>query len=298
MGYERHPGIDLHIHSSASDGTFTPREILTQAGRLGLAAISITDHDTVDGCRQVMALPTPAGVQCLTGIEISSQPPEGFGLAGSLHILGYGIDPSDPHLIRAISPLQEARQQRLPKMIGRLNHLGFKISEEEVREVVGRGQPGRPHLARAMMKKGVVNSIDEAFDRYLGNGQPAYVQKYRLPYRQAIETILRAGGIAVLAHPGLLELPAEADLALLQRLKRAGLGGIEAYYPRHSAEAAARYRRLAQKLALLITGGTDFHGDITPDIQLGSARGGFSVPYEIYRALAARLASRSPMDTP
>ena len=299
MGYERPPGIDLHIHSSASDGTLAPREILTRAGRLGLAAISITDHDTMAGCRQAMALPTPAGLQFLTGIEISSQPPEGFGLAGSLHILGYGIDPSGPHLIRAISTLQEARQQRLPKMIDRLNRFGFKISEEEVREVVGRSQPGRPHLARVMMKKGVVNSIDEAFDRYLGNGRPTYVQKYRLPYRQAIEAILGTGGIAVLAHPGLIELPAEADLEpLLQRLRRAGLGGIEAYYPRHSAEAAAHYRRLAQKLDLLITGGTDFHGDITPDIQLGSAKGGFSVPYEIYQALAARLATRPPMDTP
>lgn len=299
MGYERPPGIDLHIHSNASDGTLSPREILTLAGRLGLAAISITDHDTVAGCRQAMALPTPAGLQFLTGIEISSQPPEGFGLAGSLHILGYGIDPSDPHLIRAISALQEARQRRLPKMIDRLNHLGFNISEEEVRAVVGRGQPGRPHLARAMMKRDVVNSIDEAFDRYLGNGRPAYVQKYRLPYRQAIETILRTGGIAVLAHPGLIELPAEADLkSLLQRLKRAGLGGIEAYYPQHSAGATARYRRLAQGLDLLITGGTDFHGEVTPDIQLGSANGGFSVPYEIYQALAARLASRPSMDTP
>lgn len=298
MGYERLSGIDLHIHSNASDGTLAPQEILTRAGRLGLAAISITDHDTLAGCRQAMAMTTPPGLQFLTGIEISSQPPEGFDLSDSLHILGYGIDPSDPNLIRTIGTLQEARQQRLPKMLDRLNRLGFNISEWEVRDAVGEGQPGRPHLACAMMKKGMVNTINEAFDRFIGNGRPAYVPKYRLPCRQTVSAICRAGGIAVLAHPGVIKLPTKADLeTLLRRLQDIGLGGVEAYYPQHSAEDTFHYRRLADKLGFLITGGTDFHGDITPGIQLGSGKGGFSVPYEIFQALTARLSSQTSMDT-
>jgi predicted metal-dependent phosphoesterase TrpH len=293
LGYERPRAIDLHIHSSASDGTLAPEEILSRAARLGLGAISITDHDTVAGCRQAQAAPAPPGLRFLTGIEISSQPPVEFGLPGSLHILGYGIDICDSNLLRALDTLQDARRQRLPKMIRRLRRLGCSISDEEIRQAVGSSQPGRPHLARALVGKGLVKSIDEAFERYLGNGRPAYVQKYRLPWRRTIAVIRGAGGIAVLAHPGLIPLPSETDLeTLVQRLVGAGLGGIECYYPQHPAEATARYRRMARKHHLVVTGGTDFHGDQSAGIQIGSGKGGFCVPYELYQALADRLATR------
>ncbi len=293
MGYERPHGIDLHIHSSASDGTLAPEEILTRAARLGLGAISITDHDTVAGCRRALTSPMPPALHFLTGVEISSQPPGQFRLPGSLHILGYGIDISDSDLLSALDTLQDARRQRLPKMIARLRRLGFDISDAEIRRAVGSGQPGRPHLARALVQKGLVKSIDEAFDRYLGNSRPAYVQKYRLPWRQTIDVIRGAGGIAVLAHPGLIPLSSQSDLeALVQRLVEAGLGGIECYYPQHSAEATARYRRMARERNLVVTGGTDFHGDQSAGIQIGTGRGGFCVPYDVYQALAGRLASR------
>ena len=291
MGYERPRGIDLHIHSSASDGTLAPAQILTRAGRLGLGAISITDHDTVAGCRQALASPMPPALHFLTGIEISSQPPGEFGLPGSLHILGYGIDITDTRLLRAVARLQEARRQRLPKMIARLRGLGLDVSDAQIRQAVGGGQPGRPHLARALVQNGLAASIDEAFERYLGNGRPAYVPKYRLPWRETLDIIGGAGGIAVLAHPGLIPLDVEDQAALVRRLVEAGLGGIECYYPRHSAEATARYRAWAAELDLAVTGGTDYHGAISPDLQMGSGPGDFSVPWELYPALTARLSA-------
>ncbi len=294
MGYERPRGIDLHIHSSASDGTLAPAQILTRAGRQGLGAVSITDHDTVAGCRQALAAPLPPGLHFLTGIEISSQPPGEFNLPGSLHILGYGIDIADDDLLRAVEKLQEARRKRLPEMTARLRGLGIDISDAEIRRAVGSSQPGRPHLASALVQKGVAASIDEAFDRYLGNGRPAYVPKYRLPWRQAIDVIRGAGGIAVLAHPGLIALPDGKELeALVRHLADAGLGGIECYYPRHSDRETRRCIDLAAGLDLAVTGGTDYHGAISPDLQLGSGPGGFYVPWELYPALTARLSAGS-----
>ena len=254
MGYERPRAIDLHIHSTASDGTLAPEEILSRAHHLGLGAVSITDHDTVAGCRQALAAPLPPELHFLTGIEISSQPPGTFALPGSLHILGYGIDISHPGLLQAMEKLQKARRSRLPQMAARLRELGIDISEEEILRAVGGGQPGRPHLAHALVQKGLVTSINEAFQRYLGNGRPAYVPKYRLPWRQAIDVIRDAGGIAVLAE---------------------------------------RYLLWAAKLDLAVTGGTDFHGAISPDIQMGFGMGDFTVPYELYQILTDRLAARS-----
>ncbi len=294
MGYERPRGIDLHIHSSASDGTLTPAQILTRADRLGLGAISITDHDTVSGCRQALAVPLPPGLQFLTGIEISSQPPGGFDLPGSLHILGYGIDTSDDDLLRAVDKLQEARRKRLPEMTARLRDLGIDISDVEIRRAVGNSQPGRPHLARALVQKGAASSIDDAFARYLGNGRPAYVPKYRLPWRQAINVIRGGGGIAVLAHPGLITLPDGHQLEkLVHDLVDAGLEGIECYYPRHSERETRQFLDLAAALGLAVTGGTDYHGAISPDLEMGSGPGDFCVPWELYPALTERLSGRS-----
>nr|MCU0585693.1 PHP domain-containing protein [Desulfobacterales bacterium] len=175
MEYKPDTPIDLHIHSTASDGTFTPTEILAMAVRAGLGAIAITDHDSIAGSREALLEGVPPGLGFLTGVEISAEPPPSYPGSGSIHILGYAIRLDDPELNRALEKLQEARKNRNPEIIRNLKRLGIPISLEEVVREAGEGQPGRPHIAALLVKKGVVGSIDEAFDRYLGNGKPGYV---------------------------------------------------------------------------------------------------------------------------
>jgi predicted metal-dependent phosphoesterase TrpH len=282
-------GIDLHIHSTASDGTLTPAELLARARNLGLQAISITDHDCVDGSREALSLGVPPELGFVTGVEISASPPPFLDAPGSFHILGYAIDPDHPGLSAALARLQNARRNRNPKILERLRRLGIDIALEAVREVAGQGQMGRPHIARVMVEGGFAASIDEAFDRYLGTGQPAYVGKERIACRDAIEMIRRAGGVAVLAHPGLLNPLSQERLEnLLIRLVDMGIGGIEAFYPAHSPGDTACFLALAERHKLIITGGTDFHGDIKPDIEMGIGSGDFDVPNEYFQLLIQR----------
>ncbi|HHP7233498.1 MAG TPA: ribonuclease III [Desulfobacterales bacterium] len=282
--------IDLHIHSTASDGTLTPSEIVAAAKKQGLAAISITDHDTLAGSREALEI-GERSFDFLTGVEISAAPPPGAPCSGSFHILGYGIDLDEPLLNQTLTLLQNARRNRNPAIIQRLVGLGFDISMDEVCGIAGNAQIGRPHIALAMLQKGFVGSIDEAFDRYLGHGQPAYVDKYRIPCAQALQIIRNAGGIPVLAHPFLLNIQDRHQMEqLIASLVSMGLIGIEVFYPEHPPEATAFYQELAERFGLLMTGGTDFHGNLNPEIRMGCANGDFSVPYELYRQLVGRLA--------
>ncbi len=278
--------IDLHIHSTASDGTLTPAEILDQALALKLGAIAITDHDSIDGSREAKALGIPSSLGFLTGVEISAGPPATYQRPGSFHILGYRINESDKALNRALTELQTARENRNPRIIAKLETLGISISMEELLAAAGDGQAGRPHIARLMIDKGYVTNIEEAFDQYLGTGKAAYVDKFRIDCSQAIQLITAAGGIAVLAHPGLLDLDSDRHLVdLLVALKGMGLGGIEVFYSEHSTGQTRRYKELAHQFDLLMTGGSDFHGSIHPVIQMGSGKGNLAVPYELYEAL-------------
>jgi len=287
--------IDLHIHSNASDGTFSPAEIIAMAQALGLGAIAITDHDTIEGSREALRCGIPPSLGFLTGVEISAAPPPAIcDHTSSVHILGYGLDLENAGLRRVLAVLQESRENRNPAILDRLDRLGFAIGLEEVMPAVGDGQIGRPHIARAMVNKGYVRSIDEAFERYLSRGRPAYVEKFRISCREAIATIRGAGGLPVLAHPALLRI---ADKGLVETMFRQlgeiGLQGIEVYYPEHLQEEVALYEKIAREHHLLMTGGTDFHGGINPAVQMGTGTGGFHVPYRIYRALRARLGNRS-----
>jgi predicted metal-dependent phosphoesterase TrpH len=278
--------IDLHIHSDASDGTLSPAEILLMAHNLRLGAIAITDHDTIAGSKEAISAGIPPGLQFLTGIEISALPPPDYPCSGSFHILGYGIRTDDPVLNQNLELLQNARRDRNPRIIERLNRLGIQISLDELSETFGNGQLGRPHIARLMIQKGIVKSVDEAFDTYLSKGKPAYADKYRVQCARAIEIIRGAGGTAVLAHPVLLKPLNDKPLEYLIRLLRdMGLEGIEVYYPEHSQNHTARYREIADRYDLLMTGGTDFHGAIKPEIKMGSGRGDFCVPYLLYEKL-------------
>ncbi|GBC62722.1 ribonuclease III [Desulfonema ishimotonii] len=287
MGCRDAAGVDLHIHSTASDGTLSPGEIVNTARQLGLKAIAITDHDTLAGVRAAIDGGIPQSLRFLTGLEISAASPRRFPCHGSFHILGYAIRPDDPPLNRALVRLQEARKNRNPRIIGQLRQLGFDITLKEVAAHAGDAQIGRPHIARLMKEKGFVCSVEAAFDRYLGTGKPAYADKYRISCREAISLIRGAGGIAVLAHPGLLKpvRPFDAE-EMIAALRAMGLKGIEVFYPEHDAGQTAFYGEIARRYGLVKTGGTDFHGAIKPGLKMGSGNGdGFCVPFSVYEAI-------------
>ena len=289
MEFSRHVSIDLHIHTTASDGTFTPEQVVSHAHQLKLKAIAITDHDTVAGSKEALRSGIPPSLGFLTGVEISSTPPSFYPGSGSFHLLGYSIRLDDPKLNRTLEKLQQARKNRNPAIINRLNELGISITLDEVRREAGEGQLGRPHIAQFMVKKRTVASIDEAFDQFLGTGKPAYVDKQRVECFKAIEIILDAGGVPVLAHPGLLGYKTESQLDdLIGRLKKAGIQGMEVYYSGHTPDQTRLYAELAKRHDLLMTGGSDFHGAIQPDIEMGSGRGDLIVPYELFEKLIQR----------
>ena len=286
MEFSRHVCIDLHIHTTASDGTFTPQEILSRAQRLGLKAIAITDHDTVAGSKEALRSGIPPSLKFLTGVEISATPPPFYPGSGSFHLLGYSIHLDDPKLNETLEKLQQARKNRNPAIINRLQELGIAITLDEVRKEAGEGQLGRPHIAKLMVKKGAVASIDEAFDRFLGTGKAAYVDKQRVDCFKAIEIILNAGGIPVLAHPGLLDYSNEKQFdELICNLKKAGIQGLEVYYSEHTPDQTRLFAKLANRHGLLMTGGSDFHGDIQPETEMGSGKGDLNVPYELFEKL-------------
>ena len=287
MDYKNRLGIDLHIHSTASDGSLTPPEIIDHAQKLNLAAIAITDHDSIYGSKEALRTGIPPSLKFLTGVEISAAHPAFFPGSGSFHILGYGIRLDNHALNQTLNKLREARKNRNPKIIKRLNELGFKISLEDVNLTVADGQLGRPHIAHAMLKKGFVESMDEAFDKFLGAGKPAYVDKERIGCEEAIKMIRGARGVPVLAHPALLNIDDDWQMdELIRNLIKIGMRGIEVYYPEHSSEQTQLYKELAIKYDLLMTGGTDFHGSITPKIKMGTGKGKLFIPYKLYEQLA------------
>lgn len=278
--------IDLHIHSSASDGTLPPARIIEVADQLELSAISITDHDTLEGAKEAIRIGIPEHIKFLTGVEISATPPPSFRVSGSFHVLGYGIRLDDPGLNQTLKVLQTARENRAPRILERLESLGISLTLADVLKAAGNGQIGRPHIARVLVEKKVVKSINEAFGMYLGRGKPAYVDKYRIGSDETLRMIKDAGGIPVLAHPILLKIREKTILEnLIGVLTEMGLKGIEVFYPEHSEEDQRYYAGLAKRYGLLMTGGSDFHGSLKPDIQMGSGRGDLSVPYEIYENL-------------
>ncbi|CAB1066128.1 FIG00031715: Predicted metal-dependent phosphoesterases (PHP family) [Olavius sp. associated proteobacterium Delta 1] len=286
MDYSEQVGIDLHIHTTASDGTLTPSEVISQALKLKLKAIAITDHDTLAGSKEALQAGIPSPLNFLTGVEISAAPPRFYAGSGSFHLLGYSIRLDNPALNHALEKLQQARKNRNPTIVSRLNDIGIMITLDEVRQEAGEGQLGRPHIATVLVKRGIVGSIDQAFDRYLGTDGPAYVDKFRIECHKAIELILAAGGIPVLAHPGLLKCKtSDQYVELIAGLKELGIQGVEVFYPEHTPEQTRLFAELAQRHNLLLTGGTDFHGSIHPEITIGSGKGDLFVPYELYEKL-------------
>lgn len=281
--------VDLHIHSTASDGSYTPHDILDRARSLNLKAIAITDHDTVDGIKEIMTSERTGPISVLSGVEISSYPPDEFDISGNFHILGYGIRLDDPDLDTALQRVRESRHERNPRIISRLLNHGIDISMDDVRESSTGHVIGRPHIARVLIQKGYVSSIDEAFDRYLAKGRPCFVDKFRLDCRTALDVISKAGGVPVLAHPVSLRTDPDTLETLLSEMKSMGLSGIEAYYSDHSPDETEAYCTLARRLGLIVTGGSDFHGSYKTDIDMGSGRGDLCVPYEVYEGIMQHI---------
>jgi len=275
--------IDLHLHTTASDGVMTPSEIVNYAKNKGLQAIAITDHDTIEGLKEGISEGERIGLEVIPGIEISAE-----HSPGSMHLLGFLIDVNHPILKERLEYLQRARAERNPRMAEKLNKLGINITFDEVLKVSGGGQVGRPHFAQVLIEKGYVRSFQEAFDRFLKKGAPAYVEKMRFSAEESIHFINEANGVAVLAHPNTLQLNGYSELEnLILRLVKKGLRGIEAYYPEHSALEVAQYMTLAERHGLLVTGGTDYHGIEKNGLDIGVGRGEMRLPYSIVENLKA-----------
>lgn len=267
--------IDLHIHTTESDGTLTPSQVVRYAKEKGLKAIAITDHDTIHGNEEAIKEGVNEGVEVIPGVEISVD-----YSPGTMHMLGYFITTEDPILNEKLTLLQDSRADRNPRIIEKLNKLGLSLTYDEVVQVSGGGQVGRPHMAQVLMKKGYTKSIKEAFDKYLGKGAPAYLDKFRLSAVEAITMITDAGGIPVLAHPFTLYCKSSDELdALVEKLVNQGLQGLEVYYSEHDERKTSSYKLLAKRYNLAITGGSDFHGKNMKGIDLGTGRGKLKIPY-------------------
>lgn len=272
--------IDLHLHTTHSDGSFPPADVLAFAQTAGVTALAITDHDIVAGIPEAMELGSRLGIEIIPGVEISSR----YG-DGELHILGYCFDWQQPVLNERLKTLRESRHERNPRIIQRLNDLGLPMTYEEVRELAGTESVGRPHIARVLMNKKLVRSAKEAFDRYLAEGRPAFVPRQLPDPMEAVTWICEAGGVAVLAHPTWVKESSEGLARLVAQLKGAGLGGIEVHYSTHNARQTDEYLSLAKRLNLLVTGGSDFHGVTKPDIGVGTGRGDLKVSDKLLEPL-------------
>jgi len=282
--------IDLHTHSTASDGSLTPRQILDLARDTGIEAVALTDHDTVAGILEIKDIVHSYPVEFITGVEISCSPPPEFKSLGSIHMLGYGFSVYDCGLNDALTRAAEARANRNPKIIEKLNALGFDITLDEVERRFGASQTGRPHIAELLVEKGYVSDFRQAFDLYLGKNKPAYVDKFKISCKEAIRLILDAGGLPVLAHPGIIDFQRPHDLdTFVNLLVEDGLAGIEVYYSGHDSALRQHLSEIVHSKGLVATGGSDFHGSFNKGVDLGRGRGNLNVAMSVFKTLNERV---------
>lgn len=271
--------IDLHTHSTASDGSMRPSELVRHAKEKGLSCIAITDHDTLDGVDEALKEASASGIELIPGVEI------GVDFKPEMHILGYFSTSNYTRIIPVLSRLRMLREQRNPKIVDKLNEMGFKISMEDVRAKAGGKVIGRPHIAKALLEKGYVKTTQEAFEKYLACGKPAYFRKDMLSPEEGIKEIKNAGGVPVLAHPVHLMKTIKDMDALLAELKGYGLSGIEAHYTDNTSHDTGILLRLAIKYDFIATGGSDFHGSFKENIDIGVGRGNLKIEYGVLEEL-------------
>jgi predicted metal-dependent phosphoesterase TrpH len=275
--------VDLHLHSTASDGRLSPAELVSKAAAEGLKIIALTDHDTVDGIAAALeAAQAFPMLKLIPGIEISTDVPE-----GEVHILGYFIDHTNRGLKAALEKMRNSRRERARKIVTKLEKLGCPVDWERVEEIAGSGTIGRPHIAQALLERGHINAFQEAFEKYIDHDGPAYVEREKVTPSGAVELVVQAGGLPVLAHP--LTAPEPEQLAI--KLKAVGLIGIEAYYAKYTAEDVQRLVAIADRHKLIATGGSDFHGI---DSDADGAIGGVEIPEKSVERLLA-LARQSEL---
>ncbi len=275
--------VDLHIHSTASDGSLSPADIVRQGAERGLSAIALADHDTVGGIvPAIEAAKTFPKLKVIPAIELSTDVPQ-----GEVHVLGYFIDYADREFQVTLKRMRHSRLHRAQGMIAKLKNFGIHIDWERVQEIAGTGSMGRPHIAQAMLEKGYITSFKEAFDKYISRDGPAYVEREKMTAVEAVELLLQVNGLPVLAHP----FTANNTEMLIAELKAAGLVGIETYYNGYTADEISRLVSLANKFGLIATGGSDYHGlDATNETMIG----GVNVPLESVERLMALAQQRTP----
>ncbi len=279
--------IDLHIHSTHSDGTLSPGKIVDLAKRKGLQAISLTDHDTVDGVTEAIDLCKGDGFEVISGVEIGAK------YSGiTIHVLGYLFDTANSNLNKAIKKLQNARNERNGHILFQLKKSGIDISDAELSAMSGIGQTGRPHVAKILLKKGIVKSIDEAFSRFLRKGAQAYVPRFLYTVEEVFDIIKQAGGIGVLAHPLQIQNGGLNLIKAIEHLTSLGMDGIETYYPTHSKKTRTALIRSAEECDLVLTGGSDYHGEIRPGTTLAGGKN-VTVPYALLKDMKNRALNSS-----
>lgn len=268
---------DLHVHTYYSDSTFSPEEVLSAAKDKALSAIAICDHDTTDGVEPCAKIGMESGIEVIPGIELTVEKPD-----AEIHILGYMIDYRLQWLQKKLKTIQEGRVKRIYKMLERLDAEGIKIAAKEVFDIAGRGSVGRLHLARAILNSGAAKNFREVFEKYLGFGRSCYVPNIKFEPKEAIEMVIQAGGVPVIAHPGILSRD-----EYIPELVSCGLKGIEVYHTDHNTSTTRHYEELADSLGLIKTGGSDCHGAGKGRVLIGTVR----VPYEIVERLKAEAGS-------
>jgi len=279
--------IDLHIHSTFSDGTLSPAQIVEHGCRRGLRALSLTDHDTIAGIGEGAAAAARANVEMVSGVELSVDYGE-----ENFHLLGYFFDHEDPILKRRIALLQDARDDRNRKILRKLQARGIDISMEEVQRVSPVGQTGRPHIAQVLMAKGVVNNMNQAFERYLAKGACAYASRFVYSFAEAAAFLKESGGITVLAHPAQIDPTLRRLPGLVAELVNKGLDGLEVYYPSQSSSVRKKLKAIAKRHGMVISGGSDYHGRIRPRTDMAGGANLF-VPEEVLEGMRRRAAGSS-----
>ncbi|MBN2425500.1 MAG: PHP domain-containing protein [Calditrichaceae bacterium] len=276
--------VDLHVHTTHSDGSYSPEALVALASKYDVNVLGITDHDEISGINPAMQAGNHYQIKVISGVELSIE----YNLPepGHFHLIGLLFDPVNPSINKRLSWLREARRNRAFEIINKLSALGYPVSAEEIEDDLKYGSIGRPHIAALLVKKKVVSTIAEAFSKLLRNGKPAHVPKKKLSFAEAVKAVHDAGGLAIMAHPNSLGFKTYPELGEeILKLQKAGLDGIEAYYSRHDRYFTEWLIKFAEKHNLAVSGGSDFHGQAKPDILPGIGTGDMNIPVSVYENL-------------